>query len=128
MAEMFDRFTKKVVDVADGAKAKAKELYDVTKLKIELRKKEADLDEYLEKLGRAYFIQVKREIDNSEKIDALVLKADTVANEIYELKKNIAEAQNKKICAHCISIIDADAPYCPNCAQMVVAEAKKEEE
>ena len=45
MAEGFEKFSKKVVAVADNAKAKAKELYDITKLKIELRKKEVELDE-----------------------------------------------------------------------------------
>lgn len=128
MAEMLDKISKKVVLVADSAKAKAKELYDITKLKIELRKKEVDLDECLEKLGRAYFVQVKREIDNTEKIEALVSRAENISNEIYELKKSIADAQDKKICEHCTSLVDADAPYCTNCGQKVVAKAIKEEE
>ena len=127
MADMLDKITKKVADVADNARVKAKELYDVAKLKIEIRKKEADLDECLEKLGRAYFVQVKRDIDNSEKIELLVQKAENISNEIYALKKNVADAQTKKICEHCASIIDTDAPFCPNCGQKVVAEAKCEE-
>lgn len=127
MAEVFDKISKRVVDVADNAKAKAKELYDITKLKIQLRKKEVDLDECFEKLGRAYFIQVKKEIDNNKKIEALVLKAENISNEMYELKKSIAEAQGKAICDHCTSIKDADVPFCSNCGQKVVAEAKAKE-
>lgn len=124
MAEIFKNFTKKVASIADTAKNKTKELYDVTKLKVELGKKEVDLDECFEKLGRAYFVQKKREKDNNDKIDALLEKANTLSNEIYEIKKSIADAQNKKICDHCISIIDTDAPYCSNCGQKVVAEKK----
>ena len=127
MAEVFDKFSKKVADVADNAKAKAKELYDLTKLKFELRKKEIDLDEHLEKLGRAYFVQVKKGIDNGGKIEALVQKAEDISNEIYKLKKNIADAQGKTICEHCTSIMDKEAPYCTNCGQKVVAEIKIEE-
>ncbi len=127
MAEVFEKISKKVVTVADNAKAKAKELYDITKLKFELRKKETDLDEHFEKLGRAYFVQAKKGIDNSEKIEALLLKAENASNEILDLKKSIADAQNKKICELCTSIIDVNAPYCSNCGQKVVAEAKNEE-
>lgn len=127
MAEGFEKISKKVVAVADNAKARAKELYDITKLKIELRKKEVELDEYLEKLGRAYFVQIKKGIDNSEKIEALVLQAENTSSEILDLKKSIADAQNKKICEHCTSIIDVDAPYCSNCGQKVVAEVKRED-
>ena len=128
MAEVFEKISKKVVDVADSAKTKAKELYDLTKLKIDLRKKEADLDECFEKLGRAYYVQIKRQMENSDKVTALLEKADAISQEIVEIKTNIANAQNKVICTHCASVISTDAPYCSNCGQKVVAEKKKENE
>lgn len=126
MAEFFKKLGERVSNVADKTKVKAKGIYDVTKLKLELNKKEVDLDECFEKLGRAYFVQVKNKIDNSEKIETLTIKAENLSNEIFNLKKNIADAQNKKVCDHCASIIDTDAPYCSNCGQKVVAEKKSE--
>ena len=127
MAEAFEKFSKKVASVADTAKTKAKGIYDVAKLKIELGKKEFDLDECFEKLGRAYFIYIKKDNDSSGKVEELISKAEILSTEIYNLKKNIADVQGKKICDHCASIIDTDAPYCTNCGQKIVAEKKNEE-
>lgn len=128
MAEVFENFSKKVVDITNKAKTKAKGFYDVTKLKVDLKTKEVDLDECLEKLGRAYFVQVKKEIDNSEKINALLLEAEQLYADVASLKNSIAEAQNKKVCEHCSSLFDANQPYCQNCGQKVVAENKNQSE
>ena len=120
MAEFFKNFTKKVADVATNVKTKAKDTYDVTLLKIDLRKKEADLDLCFEKLGRAYYVSVQNG-GNEEKLNVLLNEAKLISEEILELKNKIAVAQNKKICGHCASIIDKDASYCEGCGQKIVA-------
>ena len=125
MAEVFKSFTNKVTNLAKEAKVKVKELTDITKLKIELKTKESDLDECFEKLGRAYFFDAKKLSDNSEKMSNLVLVASALSQEIIELKEAIALAQNKKICPHCGSLKDNDAPYCKSCGQKVVAVKKQ---
>ena len=121
MAEFFKNFTEKVSEVASNVKSKAKDVYDVTRLKIDLRKKEADLDECFEKLGRAYYINVKSDVNNDEKVALYMEKAEKLSSEILDLKNKIASAQNQKICNHCASLIDKKSPYCPNCGQKVVA-------
>lgn len=123
MADFFKNLTNKVVEIASNVKDKAVDVYDVTKLKLDLRKKEADLDECFEKLGRAYYLNLKNNANN-EKIQILVEKAESISNEIYNLKDKIAIAQNQKICEHCGSLIDKEKPYCHNCGQKVVANEK----
>lgn len=127
MAEFFKNLTKKVTEVASNVSTKAKDVYDVTLLKIDLRKKEADLDECFEKLGRTYYLNLKNN-GNNEKVDALVEKAEKLSNEILELKNKIATLQNQKICVHCGSLIDKDVSYCGNCGQKVVANETAEDD
>ena len=126
MAEFFKNFTKKVTDVASNVKSKAKDTYDVTRLKIDLRKKEADLDLCFERLGRAYYVNMQKG-GNDEKLIALLEKAKNISDEILNLKNKIADAQNKRICDHCASLIDKDATYCENCGQKIVVASKEQE-
>ena len=127
MADFFKNLTNKVVEIASNVKDKAVDVYDVTKLKLDLRMKEADLDECFEKLGRAYYFSLKNN-GNNEKVESLIKTAEAISNEINDLKKKISLAQNKKICEHCRSIIDANKPYCQNCGQKVVINEKNANE
>lgn len=127
MAEVFKKISDKVVDFAKATKQKAKEISESTKLNIELKSKESDLDTCFEKLGRAYFVQVNASVENSQKINALLERARTISGEILELKQKIATTHNKKICEHCATIVDKDVPYCEACGQKLVAERKKEQ-
>ena len=128
MAEKLDQFSKKVSSIVESTKSKAKEIYDITKLKIELRKRESALDECFERLGRAYFYHISNNNDNSDKIEKLLAKAQGLNDDICNFKNIIAEAQNKKICEHCGSLYDAEQNYCQNCGQKVVAKAKEDKE
>jgi RNA polymerase subunit RPABC4/transcription elongation factor Spt4 len=119
MAEFFEKFTKKVTNVASNVKTKAKDTYDITVLKLNLRSKEADLDNCFEKLGRAYYISVNKGTNN-DKIKSLLLEADNLSKEIIDLKSKIATAQNKRVCEHCFSLLDNDASYCQGCGQKIV--------
>ena len=120
MAEFFKNFTQKVTQAASAVKSKAKDVYDVTALKVSLKSKEANLDSCFEKLGRAYFVSVNNG-GNQEKLEALIDKAKSISQEILDLKQKIAEAQNKRVCEHCLSLIDKDASYCDGCGQKIVA-------
>jgi hypothetical protein len=120
MAEFFKNFTQKVTEVASTVKTKAKDVYDITALKVNLKGKEANLDSCFERLGRAYFVSINNG-GNQDKLEALVNKAKSISQEILELKQKIAEAQNKRICEHCFSLIDNDALYCDGCGQKIVA-------
>lgn len=125
MGKGVDGISKKVIGIADCTKERVKVLYDLTKIKIEIRNKEAELDDCFERLGRVYFVHIKNKADNEKKIDALAAKAEKLSSEIIQLKEQLAKAQNKKICTHCASLLDIDAPYCEYCGQKIVAEAKK---
>ena len=119
MAEFFEKFSKKVTKVASNVKTKAKDTYDVTVLKLSLRSKEADLDHCFEKLGRAYYVNVNKGTNN-DKIEILLTEAKSLSKEIVDLKTKIAEAQNKRVCEHCLSLLDIDAAYCQACGQKIV--------
>ena len=128
MAEMADKISKTVCNAARVAKTKAKKLANVTLLKISLRSKEVDLDECFEKLGRAFFVQAAKGIKNDEKIADLITQAELICEEISDIKQQIAEAQDSKICSHCASIYNKNADFCPYCSDHKVVATPREAE
>ena len=127
MAEFFDKVSKKIGDAANYAAEKTEKLVSSAKLTFELKKEEADLDECFERLGRAFFTQAKNGVAKDGKIAELIAEADARSEKIKNLKIEIAKAKNKKICPHCSSIIESDAPYCSRCGSKIVADEKKED-
>ncbi len=105
--------------------SKAKKVAGVALLKVSLRSKEVDMDECLEKLGRAYFMRTKRGISNEEKINLLLEQAEQLCKDIDDLKQQIANAQSTQVCTHCASIYKQDAEYCPYCSEHKVVATPK---
>ncbi|MGM9646077.1 MAG: hypothetical protein ACI3XS_05265 [Eubacteriales bacterium] len=127
MAEFFDKVSRKIGDAANYAAEKTEKFVSGAKLTFELKKEEADLDYCFEKLGRAFFAQARNGVAKDGKIAELIAEADERSEKIKNLKIEIAKAKNKKICPHCSSIIENDAPYCSKCGSKIVADEKKQD-
>jgi hypothetical protein len=100
MADFFKNLTNKVVEIASNVKDKAVDVYDVTKLKLDLRMKEADLDECFEKLGRAYYFSLKNNGNNEnkeiEERRRLGRRASTDVGKIRKRETGKAETTRRK--------------------------------
>jgi predicted nucleic acid-binding Zn-ribbon protein len=125
MAEIIEKITSTVKNVTNFTKEKTKLLVKITKLKIAIKSKEVDLDEYFEKLGRAYYMQASRGANNASKVAALVEEINKISTDISTLKNELASVQDKQICEHCGSIYKKDAPYCPFCCEHKVVATPK---
>lgn len=127
MAEIIDKITTTVKNVADFTKEKAKLLIKITKLKVAIKSKEVDLDECFEKLGRAYYMQAVQNANNGKRIEKLVEETREISNEISTLKKELALTQEKQVCERCGSVYKKDAPFCPYCSDHKIVATPKTE-
>lgn len=128
MTDKLNDIKNKATKIAKDVKVKTKTFAKSTKLSIELKMEEANLDACFEKLGRAYYLNVSCGYENDEKIEKLVKEADEISAKIADYKKKIAEIGDKWICKHCSSVVNGTKPYCSNCGQKIVANEKKTED
>jgi len=86
-----------VIDVADVASKKAKELTDLAGLEMVLKLRQSDLRDTMRSLGDAYYQSIRFDLDTTEKIATLLAKADYLNAEIEKIKakmKNV-KASNR---------------------------------
>ena len=122
MAKIFSDIKRGATAVALNAKKKSKRLAEITKLKIDIKMEESNLEQCFEMLGRAAYANACGK-DNQSKIDELVAQADRINSLIKEYKNKLAFLQDKEICEHCESVIDRDTP-CQYCDEKIVASKK----
>lgn len=126
MAKVFSSIKGKAKSAAKTVKRSTKKAYDVTKLKIDIKKEECNLDQCFEQLGRAVYANSKDE-SNSEKVQMLIEKADKIKEKIDQYKDRLALIQNKSVCCQCESIIDKNEG-CQYCGEKIVANEKTNED
>lgn len=109
--------------VASSAKRKTKEAAEATKLKVDIKVEESNLDHCFEKLGRAVYAN-SRTGKNGSRVSKLIKEADAICQLIEEYKNRLAVLQKKEVCPHCGAVIKAGAP-CRNCKEKIVKTPKK---
>jgi ribosomal protein L32 len=121
MAEFLNRIKIKVEKVATKTTKKANKVIDKTKLNLNLKMEESNLSECFEELGKAFFLQVKSNAANDDKIAELIEKADKIESKIDALKEEIAKGTERKKCPNCGKALKSEK-YCPNCGAKVEAD------
>ena len=122
MAKVLSNIKRGATAVARNAKRKSKRLAEITKLKLDIKMEESNLEHCFEMLGRASYARACG-ADNQKKIDDLVAQANRINSLIKEYKSRLAFLQDKEICEHCESVIDRDTP-CQYCKEKIVASKK----
>lgn len=122
MAKIFNDIKRGASAVARNAKKKSKRLAEITKLKLDIKMEESNLEQCFEMLGRAAYANACGK-DNQKKIDELVAQANRINTLIKDYKSRLAFLQDKEICEHCESVIDRDTP-CQYCNEKIVATKK----
>lgn len=118
-----DNALNKAKDVFDVACKKTGEAVTVQKQKFDISSLKNQCDKDFCKLGKIYFETIKNntEFDNEE-ISELVNDVKEKQEKIEELKKEILDAKNKRVCPNCNANIDASSVYCNSCGAKVIIE------
>lgn len=127
------------MDFIDDAVTKAKEAFDVAykktnevvttqKQKFDIASLEAKRTKDFEALGRFYYSELQgTEIENEEAA-RLVAAIDEKNAKIDELRKEINNIKNKRLCPKCGASIDKCSVYCNFCGEKLVFESEDKPE
>ena len=113
--EFWNGFSDKFDGVLSDTKNGAKKLTDIAKIKFDISRNNERLSKLFEEMGELCYEQHKAGTDFSEKINALLLEADSVSAEIASLKKTEADLKGYKFCSSCNISYGADFDYCSKC-------------
>ena len=114
----FNEILDKAKDFAQCAGEKSQEIYQISKLKIEITQLNMKLDKNFASIGKKVYDSVKADKDipdfaaNIEEID--LLKAD-----IEEKKDSISALRNSIRCKECGADVDPSDPFCPKCGSEI---------
>ena len=129
MAEIISKVSEKIKNAANVTAKKTKSAANIAKLTFQIKMLKADLSACYEKLGEAFYDQVKLDADNDDVVAARIVEAHEIKAEIdsltAELKKEKAELKKKKdapIEAEFTEVAEAD-----DCAEERAADAEKAE-
>lgn len=126
MAKIVSDIKKGVVAVTQTAKKKTKKIAEATKLKLDIKMEESNLEHCYEMLGRAVYASSK-DSGNEARVQELIAQADRINTTIRDYKSRLAFLQDKEICAHCESVIDRGSP-CEYCSEKIVVSKKESEQ
>ncbi len=127
--DFFDKIGKKASEAYKVTADKTGKIAKETKIKIEMGKLKAKIDEYYEEIGKAvYETHVKNEEGNKEKIEELCVEIDVLSDQISLMEKECLDLNDKRKCPNCFKEIDRDNKYCPHCGtEQEIVEAKEVE-
>lgn len=117
-----DQAMNKAKEVLNVAYKKTGEVVNTQKQKFDISSLENKRSKLFEKLGEIYFNSIKDNELNDETTAELVSKIIDFNGKIEELRNEILNTKNKRICANCGACIEESSIYCNSCGTKVTIE------
>ena len=114
----FDEVVEKAKEYAQIAAEKSQEVYQISKLKIEIVDTKRKIDKNFASIGKKYYDAVKAGEDLPD-FNANIEEVDLLKAEIAEKQEKIAELKNTVTCANCGADVDADNDFCHKCGSQM---------
>ncbi len=111
----FEDFLNLTKETAEKVGRKTGELWDVTKVKMELSSVEKELSSTLEGLGRVVYESRKSDEDATDAILACIDHVDELMRQADELRARIDAFKNVKRCGACGANNPEEADFCQKC-------------
>ncbi len=125
--DFLDNAISKAKEAMDIAYKKTNEVVNTQKQRFDAASIESKRAKDFEKLGKLYFEMIKNTEIEDEAIKKLVDDISYKNGKIDELKKEINNAKNKKICPACSSSIDKASVFCSNCGAKLEMVSEEDE-
>ncbi len=121
-----DDLKKSLSGAADYTAKKTTEVTGVAKIRLDIRSANSRLAKCYEKIGRAYYKNVK-EADEGQLavMEATVKEADAIKEEIAALRNQLAKLQACVICPACGAQVSDKSVFCPLCGMKLPKEEEK---
>ena len=125
--EFFDNALNKAREAIGIACKKTEEVVSVQKQKFDIATIENKRNKDFEKLGKLYFeVFGENETDNAQ-INALVEDIKSKNEKIEQLKNEIKETKNARVCPKCGAFVEDNAVFCSTCGAKIEFDSEDDE-
>lgn len=104
----------KAKDLAQTAGEKSQELYQISKLKMEITQLKMKVDKNYNAIGKTVYEKTKAQ-EALPDFAARIEEIDLLKADIEEKKDIISSIKNTVRCASCGADVSEDDPFCPKC-------------
>ncbi len=122
--DFWDDVYKKVSNAANYTAKETGRLSELAKVKYNLMKEKAKLEDAYKEMGELYYNQMKNSEYDDKKIALAYDKIEKSISEIERLNAQTNVINNTKVCPKCGEKLTKEMSYCPKCGE----ELKVEEE
>ncbi|HQD77012.1 MAG TPA: zinc ribbon domain-containing protein [Bacillota bacterium] len=123
---IFKKVTEGAKSLGEGARTigkKSSDLVETTKLKMEISKREKEMENNLSALGNLVFMQYKGEEGLEDEVDRLLQSTRELETEIAELHEQVARLNPKPpTCPSCKTQLPLVAKFCYICGTKITSD------
>lgn len=123
--EFWDEICKKVSTAASYTAKETEKLTGLAKVKYNLMREKAKLEDSYKNLGEIYYKQMKESDIDEKKIALAYDKIEKSLVEIERLQTEINVLNNIKVCDKCGEKLNKEMVYCPKCGTKLNEEAEE---
>ena len=123
---IWDTITKKAAEISEKAVKQAKDLSEVTKLKMQIAEAERTAEDTYAQLGRLY--AATHPEDFEEGFASLMAAAVNAEQTIKTLNEQLRDAKGVAVCEKCGAEVARDAAFCSACGAEISKPAPVEAE
>ncbi len=126
--DFWDDVYKKVSDAANYTAKETGRLSELAKVKYNLMREKAKLEDAYKEMGELYYNQMKNSEYDDKKIALAYDKIEKSITEIERLNTQTNVINNTKVCQKCGEKLTKEMLYCPKCGEAFEAEQEEAEE
>lgn len=115
--EFWDEVYKKVSDAANYTAKETGRLSELAKVKYNLMREKAKLEDAYKELGEIYYKQIKNGDTDEKKTAFAYDKIEKSIIEIERLNTEVNVINNTKLCGKCGEKLTKEMAYCPKCGE-----------
>ena len=115
MSNTFDDVKKTLQSAANKAVKKTGEIYEYTKLSLNVSGIKNDIDELYKQIGKSVYTHYKDDDFSIDDISSLCEAIEKKNEEIEGIQSKLAELKNVTLCPECGAAVSADSTFCAKC-------------
>lgn len=120
-------FLQKIKSGAGKVTDRAQNAVEIGRLNTQITNIERELEIYYQKLGEVFYegYRLKNMSKAETEMIELAKTCDLLSEERDELRTQIAELKNERLCYHCSKVVAEDAMFCQYCGEKLVQPRSK---
>ncbi|MDO4563750.1 MAG: zinc ribbon domain-containing protein [Clostridia bacterium] len=110
-----DEIKDKVSEAANITGKKAGEMYETTKVKLEISELNSAAKNIYKEIGELVYAAHSNGEDNDAELEEKFAAIDEIREKLAELDERQIKIKNLKICPQCGATVPDDSSFCPKC-------------